>query len=52
MPSSQASDPGARLQLRQLVLWSGFLALLILGVVLWFRFSGRVVPMLDALGDR
>jgi hypothetical protein len=24
----------------------------VLGVVLWSRFSGRIVPMLDALTDR
>ena len=29
-----------------------FLALLVLGIVLWFRFSSRIVPMLDALTDR
>jgi hypothetical protein len=32
--------------------WGAFLALLVLGVVLWFRFSNRIVPMLDAFSDR
>ena len=52
MPSSNAADPADRLRLRQIVLWGAFVALLVLGVVLWFRFSGRMVPMLDALSDR
>ncbi|MFI5232582.1 MAG: hypothetical protein ACHQSE_08710 [Gemmatimonadales bacterium] len=52
MPSSRASGPAGRLNLRQMILWGAFLALLAVGVVLWFRFSGRIVPMLDVLTDR
>ncbi|MGH7653068.1 MAG: hypothetical protein ACREN6_00225 [Gemmatimonadaceae bacterium] len=48
-PSVNAAD---RLKLRQMILWGAFLALLVVGVVLCFRFSGRIVPMLDALTDR
>ena len=49
MPSSNAAE---QLRLRQLVTWGLFLGLLVVGVVLWFRFSGRMVPMFDALTDR
>jgi hypothetical protein len=35
-----------------MAIWSVFMALLVLGVVLWFRFSSRIVPMLDAFTDR
>jgi cytochrome c-type biogenesis protein CcmH/NrfF len=51
MPSN-AAGPDDRLNVRQMVIWSVFMALLVLGVVLWFRFSNRIVPMLDAFTDR
>jgi preprotein translocase subunit SecF len=51
MPSN-AAGPDDRLNLRQLAIWGVFMALLILGVVLWFRFSSRIAPMLDAFSDR
>ena len=47
-----AADPAERLMLRTVVVWTVFAALLVLGVVLWFRFSGHIVPMLDAITDR
>jgi cytochrome c-type biogenesis protein CcmH/NrfF len=50
MPPS--ADPAGRLNLRQMVIWGVFMALLVLGVVLWFRFANRIVPMLDAFTDR
>jgi hypothetical protein len=46
------ADPSERLRLRPMIIWSIFAALLVLGVVLWFRFSDRIVPMLDSLTDR
>jgi type VI protein secretion system component VasF len=49
---SPNTDPAESLQLRQMVIWTAFAACLVLGVVLWFRFSGRIVPMLDVLTDR
>jgi hypothetical protein len=52
MPASPSAAPPERLRLRQAVIWGGFMALLVLGVVLWFRYSGHIVPMLDALTDR
>ncbi len=52
MPVSPATDPADRLRLRQMVLWTAFAGLLVLGIVLWFKFSGRIVPMLDSLTDR
>ena len=47
-----AAEPSDRLSLRQMAIWGAFLALLVIGIVLWFRFSSRIVPMLDALTDR
>jgi hypothetical protein len=52
MPPSNAAAPGDRLLLRQIVTWGVFMAVLALGVVLWFRFAGRMVPMLDALSGK
>ncbi len=52
MRASPAPDSADRVHLRQLLAWSVFAALLALGIVLWFRFSGRIVPMLDVLTDR
>jgi cytochrome c-type biogenesis protein CcmH/NrfF len=49
---ARSADPADRLQLRPMVIWSVFMALLVLGVVLWFRFSNRIVPMLDVFTDR
>ena len=50
MPQSTVV-PSDRLKLRQIVIWGAFLALLITGVVLWFRFNDRIVPMLDSLNN-
>jgi len=50
--ASPADDPADRLRLRQMVIWAVFAGLLVLGIVFWFRFSGRIVPMLDSLTDR
>jgi hypothetical protein len=47
-----ASDPSTRLRPTQVVIWSVFMALLVVGVALWFRFADRIVPMLDVLTDR
>ena len=52
MMAPPAADPADRLRLRQMVIWTIFAAVLVLGVVFWFRFSGRIVPMLDVLTDR
>ena len=52
MPASPAAQPAERLRLRQAVIWTVFAALLVLGIVLWFRFADRIVPMLDVLTDR
>ena len=52
MIPQHASSPSERLRLRQVVVWTVFGALLVLGLVLWFRYSGRIVPMLDSLTDR
>jgi type VI protein secretion system component VasF len=52
MPPPPTADQADHLRLRQLITWGIFAALLVLGVVLWFRFSNRIVPMLDSLIDR
>ena len=52
MMAPNSAEPAARPGTRQLVIWSVFAALLVLGLVLWFRFANRIVPMLDALTDR
>jgi cytochrome c-type biogenesis protein CcmH/NrfF len=52
MMAQPSSDPADSLRLRQLITWGVFAVLLVLGVVLWFRFSNRIVPMFDALIDR
>ncbi len=46
------ADPSEHLKLRPLLLWGVFAAALVLGVVLWFRFAYRIVPMLDSLTDK
>jgi type VI protein secretion system component VasF len=51
-PASPAPAPAERLRLRQAVIWTVFAALLVLGLVLWFRFGGHVRPMLDVLTER
>ena len=52
MMSPNPAQPAERLRLRQMLIWAVFAALLVTGIVLWFRYSGRIVPMLDALTDR
>ena len=37
---------------RAIVLWTTFTGLLALGVVLYFTYGGRIVPLLDAMPDR
>lgn len=52
MIAPPAADPADRLRLRQVVIWGIFAVVLVLGVVLWARFSDRIAPMLDVLTDR
>ena len=52
MPAPPAAETADRVRLRQAVIWTVFAALLVLGIVLWFRFAGRITPMLDALTGR
>jgi hypothetical protein len=52
MPASPASPPADRVGGRQIALWMVFTAVLIGGVVLFFRFGDRVLPFLDAVLDR
>jgi hypothetical protein len=50
MPQSSAV-PSDRLKLRQIMMWSAFAALLVAGIVLWFRYNDRIVPMVDSLNN-
>jgi hypothetical protein len=52
MMAPNAAGPAERLRLHQVVIWTVFAALLVLGVVLWLRYSNHIVPMLDVLIDR
>lgn len=49
MPAPTQIDPSETLRLRPMIIWSIFAAALVLGIALWFRFSGRIQPMIDAL---
>ncbi len=35
-----------------MLIWAAFAILLVVGVVLWFRFPDRIIPMVDALTER
>ena len=52
MLAPNSAEPAERPGLRQAVIWSVFAAMLVLGIVLWFRFAHRIVPMLDVFTDR
>ena len=52
MSASSNNTPAERARLRAIVLWTTFLALLVTGVWLYFRYGNRIVPLLDAAGDR
>jgi len=49
-PSEPSTTEGQRV--RAIALWTAFTALLVLGLVLYFQFSGRLLPLLDAVSDR
>jgi len=51
MPAPSVT-PADRHRVRATALWMVFTALLILGVVLYFRDGSRVVPLLDAMSER
>ena len=50
MPAPNASTPADGPRIPQIVLWTAFTAILVLGLVLYFLFAGSVVPILDAVG--
>jgi cytochrome c-type biogenesis protein CcmH/NrfF len=52
MLAPNSAEPAARPGIRQVVLWSVFATMLVLGIVLWFRFANRIVPMLDVFSGR
>lgn len=36
----------------QLALWAGLTAVLVIGLVLYFRFANHIVPLLDAVTEK
>ena len=52
MSASSSDTPAERPRLLAIVLWTAFVVLLVAGVWLYVRYGGRVVPFLDAAGDR
>ena len=52
MTDSPARSPAERHRGRAIALWTTFTALLVLGLILYFRFGGRILPLLDAVSDR
>jgi hypothetical protein len=47
-----ATAPADRPRVRQVVMWTAFTAVLVLGLVLYVRFAARVAPLLDAVNSR
>ena len=52
MPAPRATTTADRPSVRQIVLWSAFAVMLVVGLVLHFRFAGQVAPFLDSVIDR
>lgn len=52
MTAPRATTRADRPSVRQIVLWSVFALLLIVGLVLHFRFAEQVAPFLDSVIDR
>lgn len=52
MTAPSATTRADRPSVRQIVLWSAFAVLLVVGIVLYFRFAGQVAPFLDSVIER
>ena len=52
MPATPPTTSAERNRGRAIVLWTVFAVLLALGLVLYFRYGSRIVPVLDAAGER
>ena len=52
MPSPSDHTSAESRPVRAVVLWTTFTGLLVLGLVLYFAYGGRIVPLLDAVTDR
>lgn len=52
MTAPRATTTADRPSVRQIVLWSAFAVMLVVGLVLHFRFAGHVAPFLDSVIDR
>jgi len=52
MPDLPERSKTARSRIPAIALWTTFIAILVLGLVLYFRFSGRILPFLDVASER
>ena len=52
MRATNVSTAAGPPRVRQAALWFAFTALLVAGLILYFRLAGRVVPLMDVVGDR
>lgn len=52
MPATPTPLLPDRIAGRQIILWSVFTALLVIGLVLYFRFANSFAPLLDVLTER
>ena len=52
MTAIAAPPVSDRIAGRQIILWSVFTALLVIGLVLYFRFAHSFAPLLDVLTER
>lgn len=52
MPAPNSADLADHPGTRQVVIWSVFAVVLVLGIAFWLRFGNRIVPMLDVFSDR
>jgi hypothetical protein len=52
MPEPTVTTTPDRPRFRQVVLWALFTGVLVLGLVLYFQYAGRIAPLIDATGDR
>jgi hypothetical protein len=52
MPDLPDRSKTARNRVPAIALWTTFTALLVLGLVLYFRFTGRILPFLDVVSER
>jgi len=52
MEPQSAPSNGERPSARQALAWTLFVAMLLVGLSLFFQYADRIVPMLDVVTDR